>query len=273
MTAKERVRSGLNYPMRGAEQSPLGQVVPARLVPVVATVATIAAMALWPFLMKTLFGLLKKMFAGLLKQRAKKGKKLEQAKLEYRVLGFRLRPAELTAILVGAVIYGLAICYTLKGWALTSSFIVTQELLVVALAFSRGFVRFVYERTVGLPTRFKFWPGGGLLCFVSAYLGNTLGTVGFELESAKGREQLAMKLKSWLVLASFLLALGFFTANLLHPDKILQSGRVITSGMALGDIMPVAPMAGQKIYQWRKGIWAVLFLLITPTYFAINFFI
>src|SRR5207248_686035 len=73
LTPEERVRLGRNFPMQGTVQSPLKRVVPPRLVPAVATLAVVGGMAIWPFLVKTITGLLKKLLAGRLKGRAKKG--------------------------------------------------------------------------------------------------------------------------------------------------------------------------------------------------------
>ena len=125
------------------------------------------------------------------------------------------------------------------------------------------------------------WPLG-VMYFASkreasqgALLGNTLGTVGFEVEAAGTPEQAnrAMKMKVWLTFLTLLIAVGFFAANVIHPDKMLQSGRVMTAGMALGEVIPINPMPGLKIYKWHRGIWAGLFLLVVPTFFLINFFL
>ena len=71
----------------------------------------------------------------------------------------------------------------------------------VAIYFSRSVVRFVYERAFKLTTQYKFWPGGGFLCLGSAYLGATLGTVGFELEAANSPDdsERIVRMKAWLI--------------------------------------------------------------------------
>ncbi len=276
MTPAQRIETGKNYPMVATAQSPLARVgLNPRLVPAIATLLTLGAMSVWPFLMKTLLGLLKKLAAALLKNRAKKSQKLERDKIEWELFGFRIRPAELVALIIAAATYGLAVCYSLKGWKLDSRFVLYEELLVIAIYYARSTVRFVYERWTGLTTRYTFWPGGGILCLASAYFGNTLGTVGFELDAAKGKEDAArlVKIKVWMLLLALAMAIGFFAANLFHPDKILQSGRVITSGMALGEVMPMSPMPGLKIFRWRRSVWATLFVLVVPTFFLINFFL
>lgn len=269
-----RVRSGKNYPMQGAMQSPLTRIgIPAKAVPAVATVAAVGATAFWPFLIKTLTGLLKSVLGSYLKNRAKKNKKVDDKQRHVTVLGFRVRPAELGSLFLAATVYGLAVCYTLKGWKLDSIFVLRQETLVLAIYYSRSFIRFAYERMFGLVTQFRFWPGGGLLCLASAYLGNTLGTVGYDLEAAKSPEaaERAIRLKVWLIIIALGMALAFFTANWLYPQKVLQSGRVMTSGMALAEILPITPMPGQKIYRWRRNVWVLLCVVVVPTFFLINF--
>ena len=86
---------------KGAEESPLRALgVPAAAVPAIATVlATVGSMAIWPFLVKTLTGLLKGFVAAFIKNRAKKGKKVDASARSFVIAGFRLRPAELGALL------------------------------------------------------------------------------------------------------------------------------------------------------------------------------
>ena len=247
-------------------QSPLARLgIPVKAVPAVATAATVGATAFWPFLLKTLIGLFKGVIGGYVKNWGKKNKKIETNQRQYVLLGLHIRPRELFALFIGAVIYGLAVCYTAKGWKLDRTFVLPQETLIVAIYYFRSLIRFFYERAFNVVTQFRFWPTGSLLCLASAYLGNTLGTVGYDLESAKGPEaaERAVRLKVWLLLIALGLALGFFFANWIYPQKILQSGRIMTSGMALGEIMPIAPLPGLRIYKWRRGVWALLFAIIS----------
>jgi hypothetical protein len=72
-------------------------------------------------------------------------------------------------------------------------------------------------------------------------------------------------------LMALVLAVGFFVANLHAPAKMLQSGRLMLSGTALAEILPIDPMPGLKIYKWRRIIWIALFLAVVPTFFLINF--
>jgi hypothetical protein len=137
----------------------------------------------------------------------------------------------------------------------------------------RSLVRFVYERQVGLVTVFRFWPAGGLICLVSAYLGTMMATGNYELE-ATGRPdaaRYAARLRVGIVLATLGLALGFFAANWYSPHKVLQMGRIVASGIVLSEVLPVAPMPGLRIYKWSRRIWALLFVLVVPTYFLVNF--
>ncbi len=190
-------------------------------------------MAFWPFLIKTLTGLLKGVIGGLLKNRAKKGQKVDATQRAFTLAGFVIRPMELTSLLIAALVYGLAVCYTLQGWKMALPFVRTQELLVVVIYFSRSVVRFIYERTFKLTTQYKFWVGGGLLCLGSAYLGNTLGTVGYELESSKGPEDAAriVKMKTWLLVLALAMAVGFCIANRMAPAKLqVWAGHDVRNG-------------------------------------------
>jgi len=259
--------------MEGTEDSPLTKMgVPAQAVPVVATVATAGVMAIWPFITKTVMGLLKTIFASLIKNRAKKTRKVDKAPRVLLVLGYRLRPIELGSLLVAAVVYGLAVTYAFQGKNLKPSFLAGQESLVLLIYYSRSIVRFTYERFFKLATQYKFWAGGAFLCLGSAYLGNALSTVGFEVEATMSKEdaERIVRMKAWLIVLAVAMAIGFGVANLHAPTKILQSGRVMMSGMALGEILPVNPMPGLKIFKWRPGIWALLFAVVVPTFVLLN---
>lgn len=272
----ERVRRGKNDRMQGTAQSPLARLgIPLKAVPAVATATALGFMTVWPFLSKTLTVLFKGLVAGLLKKRVKKGKKVNLDHRQFVLLGFHLRPAELAALFLGAVVYGLAVCYALKGWQLDSGFLLRQELLVLLIYGLRSFIRFLYERVFGIVTQFRFWLAGSLLCLGSAILGNTLHTVGYELEATDGKEaaQRVVKMKAWLIIAVLFMAVDLCIANLWYPERSLQSARLITSGMALAEVLPVAPMPGLAIYKWRRSVWLLLFLLVVPAFFLMNFFL
>ena len=271
---RARIESGENLPLEAVAESPLAKVgVPPQAVPAVATVATVGVMALWPFLAKTVAGLLKGFVAAFLKTRAKKGLTVDKTQRKWNLGGFIIRPAELGALLLGALIYGLGVCYAFQGRKMSPSFLFGQEALVILIYYSRSFVRFGYERVFKISTQYRFWPGGGMLCLASAYLGNTLGTVGYELEEASSPEdaQKIAKMKAWLIVISLLMAVAFCVANLMSPAKILQSGRVMLSGMALAEILPITPMPGKKIFAWNPLVWVLLVILVIPTFVAINF--
>lgn len=271
---KARIDSGENLPLAGPAESPIAKLgVPPEAVPIAATTVTVGAMALWPFLLKTLTGLLKAVFGSFLKTRAKKGQKIDKTQKAIHVMGFVVRPAELAALLFGALIYGLGVCYAFQGRNLKPSFLVGQEALVVLIYYSRSAVRFAYERAFKITTQYKFWPGGGLLCLASAYLGNTLGTVGYELEETTSPEDAdrIVKMKAWLLVISLGLAFAFAAANILAPAKIFQSGRVMMSGMALAEILPITPMPGAKILKWSAGVWGLLCVGVAVSFILLNF--
>lgn len=273
-TPEERVRSGKNHPMQGAIQSPLASVgIPPAAVPAVATVLSVGAMAIWPTLLKSIATLLKGLIAGRLKARAKRDKKIDPNQRRFVVMGFVLRPVELGSLLVASCIYGLALCYALKGWALDPVLVLQQTLIVIGIYFLRSFLRFLYERRFGLVTVFRFWPAGCVICLCSALLGGTLATSGYELESAQDPEaaERLIRLKAGLLIITFGMAMVFFLANLFFPQKFFQMGRLLTSGIALAEVFPLTPMPGLRIYQWRRPVWAILFAVIVPAFFVINF--
>jgi hypothetical protein len=260
--------------MEGITESPLAKLgIPPKAVPAAAAVVAAGLMVIWTPLLKAITGILKSLIAGRLKTRAKKGQKIDEAVRVVEVLCLQVRPAEIGAICVAALLYGIAVCYVLQGRKMQRAFVFRQELLVLAIYQARSAVRFGYERITNLKTQFRFWPGGGFLCLASAYLGNALGTVGYEIEGTGNPDDAKriVKMKVWLLTFAFVMAIGFCVANLVAPGKFLQSARVMMSGAALAEIMPITPMPGQKIWAWNKTVWAVLFVLVVPGFFVMNF--
>lgn len=280
-TEAETPEKEANFPMDGVQKSPLRSLgVPAPAVPVVATAVSVSLLALWPSLAKagdsalrTLGTILRQVISTHLRVWAKRGKKLDEEERYFNVFGFRLRPLELLSLAATAAVYGLALAYLLVGWALSPQLVLWQILAALSILLVRSLVRFVYERQVGLVTVFRFWPAGGLFCLLSAYLGTMMATGNYELEAA-GRPDSAKhaaRLRVGIVLVTLGLAFGFFSANLHHPHKVLQMGRLVASGIVLSEVLPVTPMPGLRIYKWRRSIWALLFGIVVPAYFLMNF--
>ena len=263
-----------NPELQGAAESPIAALgVPVKAVPAVATVATAGVMALWPAILKVLTGLFKSFLGAKFKDRGKQREKFDPDMRTYNVLGLPIRPVELRAILLAALVYGLAVCYAFQGKRMERGFVLSQEGLVLAIYYARALVRFVYERRYKLSTQYRFWFGGGILCLASAYMGNTLGTVGFELEGPARPEDKnrGVKMKVVLIVVAVVFAVIFFALNKRAPSKMLQSGRVMMAGAALAEILPISPMPGKKIFDWQKSAWAVLAALVVSVYVLTNF--
>lgn len=260
--------------MTGVEDSPLAKLgVPAAAVPAAATVVATGFIAFWPALLKTLTGLAKAFAAAFLKNRGKKTKKVDPEARSYQVLGLAIRPVEVGAIAIAAFVYGIAVCYVFQGRKMEAGFVARQEGLVLAIYFTRSIARFVYERVQKITTQYHFWFAGGLMCLASAYLGTALGTVGFETEASSGPADAKriVTMKAWLLGLAFILAVAFCLLNMASPAKVFQSGRLMMSGAALAEVLPITPMPGKKIFDANKRLWLALFLVVVPGFFVINF--
>ena len=127
---KARIDSGENLPLAGPAESPLAKLgVPPAAVPIAATTVTVGAMALWPLLLKTLTGLLKAVFGSFLKTRAKKGQKIDKTQKAIHVMGFVVRPAELAALMFGALNYGNTLRWNIRAQSAADS--AAQGLLTI----------------------------------------------------------------------------------------------------------------------------------------------
>ena len=78
-------------------------------------------------------------------------------------------------------------------------------------------------------------------------------------------------MKAWLLGISLGLAFAFAAANILAPAKIFQSGRVMMSGMALAEILPITPMPGAKILKWNASVWGLLCVGVAVSFILLNF--
>jgi hypothetical protein len=275
---KARIESGANVELKGPTDSPLAKIgLPPAAVPVVAAATTAAAIGLWPLLLKTLLGLLKGVGKGVVadyfKKRAKKGQKVKAERRFFLMLGLRIRPAELGHVAAGALVYGGAVYYAMFGIKLDSPVLARQEALVLMFYGVRSLVRFTYEQAYGIVTEFRFWPTGSLLSLGSAYLGNTLSLVGYELSTAKTptEEARLVKMSASVISIAVALASMFYALNSIHPTVFFQSGLLACSGSALSDILPVKPLTGYKIWSYDKRLWAGLFVVIAPLFVFVNF--
>ncbi|MEZ4367667.1 MAG: hypothetical protein R2939_15530 [Kofleriaceae bacterium] len=238
-----------------------------------AAAATAAAVGIWPILMKVLMGFLKGLLAGRLKDRAKKKQKVRLDQRSYRVMGMNVRPREVLHLTIGALVYGFAVYYAMFGWSLRSNALGRQETLVFMFGMVRLVIRYVYERIYGIVSEYRFWAGGGVLALGSAYMGNALNTVGFELNTAQTDEEKRrmLKLSVVMILVSLGLAVVFFLANRSHPTTFFQCGVLASTGSCLTDMLPAKPMTGQKIWAESKLLYAGLAALVLPAFFLLNF--
>ena len=50
-----------------------------------------------------------------------------------------------------------------------------------------------------------------------------------------------------------------------------RRARLMMSGAALAEVLPISPMPGHKIFGANKRLWLALFLVVVPGFFVINF--
>ncbi|MBI5227064.1 hypothetical protein HY988_00615 [Candidatus Micrarchaeota archaeon] len=265
-----------NMRMEGIENSPLVALgIPPKYVPPVATAVSLVLLAFLPNLLTALTGFLKVYAAGFLKSKAKEGKKpSELIDKGTKILGFTIRLREFVALVIGAIVYGLAVSYTFKGFKIDFLLVFYAIAFATILYYARTLMRMLFERIYKLRSEFHVWKSGCGICWISAILGNTLQTTGYELEDATPENQGKLaKMKAFIILITMVLGIALFVANFVHPTKTLQLFRMIASGLALTEIMPIKPMPGVSIKKWNWIIWILLFLLIVPTYFLINFYL
>jgi Zn-dependent protease len=154
-------------------------------------------------------------------------------------------------------------------------------LVVSFIAVALGF--FLHEmghrylaRKYGYYAEFKMWPFGLLLAMVFSLLGFVFAAPGAVLIHPKadiwGQSTSIDKKKFGIVsligpLANMVLAAVFFVLHLIAPISIASVevfvlAMQINVWLALFNMIPFPPLDGQKVFAWRKDMWAVLFFAL-----------
>ncbi len=264
-----------NIRMVGIENSPLVALgIPPQFVPPVAVAISLLLVALWPRIMTALTDFIGIFVSGFARKKVKEGKKVSSHNDGFKFFGFHIVPIELLAIFGAALVYGLAVSYTFKGLVFDIQILEYAIGFSIILYYARTLVGMIIANIYKLHSEFRLWPSGCGICLVGAFLGTPLETTGYELaeESHENHTKFA-KMEAFVILITFAIALVIFIINFIHPTEPFEVFRAIASGVALAEIMPFKPMPGVSIKKWNWIIWLILFLLIVPTYFLINFYL
>lgn len=256
-----------NLPKNGIKNSPLALLLPEALVPPLAFLLSVLALAAMPVIRIYL--------AGVFKAKEREKVEVQEKFTGIHLFGIPIRFRELVAVFLGAFFYALGITYLFTGpsWELIPMGIAAVAFVAV-LYYLRSIVRWVFDSIYKTHSEYTFWKAGGALCWISAIFGFTLQTPGFEAEKIPKEMEGKAALMRWGVLsAAMLVALLLFVANLLNPNPYLQVFQTVASAIAVTEILPFAPMPGVAIKRWNFWLWAVTFSTFIPAYFLINFYI
>ncbi|MBI5227063.1 hypothetical protein HY988_00610 [Candidatus Micrarchaeota archaeon] len=269
------LRGYKNIKMQARHKSPLVTLgLSPDYVPLVASAISSALLLLWPNILIISGTFLKVYSAGFLKSKAKEKTSIEEVAEHANKFGFTIRLKEILGLLIATLVYGIAVSYAFTGLEVDFEILFYAIIFAGALFSLRTVIRFLFERFFKLKSVFSLWKEGCGICLVSAVLGNTLQTTGYELEEANTENQKKLALMKFsITFITMLLAVIIFFINLESPDKILQVFIAIASGLAFTEVIPIAPMPGAAIKKWNLWVWCIIFILIVATYFLINFYL
>jgi len=256
------VRGFANLYRQGLQYSPLSAIMPEAYVPIAATGISALFLSLW--------GLVRTWLERLILGAGKKGKKPKPAPL---LLGINVR--EVLSAMASCTVIAIAITWVFAGptWGFIPLFFVN---LFVALFTIIGheLIHLMFSRMMGLKTEYTLWYSGSVFTLVSAFLGNPFGVAGFLVEekTPETRRRFGvMKLSA--PIASILIASFFAVVNLFFPWDVFQMIYMLSSMLAMVEIMPFEPLDGHDIFNWNVFVWFFSFCFISAAYLTINFVI
>jgi hypothetical protein len=256
-----------NLPRTSAQKSPLANFMPVEYVPAAATVASVSLLWLWNLLSKIFGKVFRKILAAKILKYFKK-KSIKEHFKGFHMWGIRIKFREWLSILTAAIIFAVAISYTYVQNNLLN--LLLSIVIVNGIIYTiRHLTRLVMDKRHDLHTEYHVWIFGALLTIFSGWLGNTFSLAGYTLSDEKNTKKEG-KIKYFINLITFLMALIFFVWNFLTPAVILQMCVILSITISFLQMFPITPFAGKTVIKWNKFIWLITFIPMALVYIAVN---
>ncbi|OPY26200.1 MAG: hypothetical protein A4E28_02658 [Methanocella sp. PtaU1.Bin125] len=189
-----------------------------------------------------------------------------------------LSGAELVAIALSAVLFGLA-------YLIAKRIDLFQLDNLILYIFIAGFVMSLhdlahryYARKYQSVAEYKVWGFGTVIAFLTAFFFGVTYAVPARTV-INGASKMGLKEQAIVFLSgpmiSAILALAFLLlvpfGGLLKTIGLLGGSMNLLS--AVYSLTPFQPMDGNKVYRWKKGIWAAVFVPLLLLYLGITIFV
>jgi len=260
------VRGFRNIERESARLSPLAKIMPVAYVPAAASIIAI--------ILAYLVSFIKKFLAAHITSLGKKRAQIKEEYLGFGIKHFHFKVREYIAILIGASVFGMAIALSYTGLqsAVLETFRLTLVVCLVIFALKES-IRLLLSYVMKIHAEFKFWLPGAVISLIGGFLGNTLNTTAFVLE-VKDKEfsfDKSAKIKYAVVLSVFIAGTVFFVLNFLFPSRLYQMIMASTTTLGMAEIIPVRPLQGQIIREWKPWLWFFTFIFMAILYVLMNF--
>jgi len=261
-----------NVARLGPERSPLAKFMPPAAAVATASLLSVFLASLWSYISGPVRVVAAKLLTGWRKKKAS----IKREPKSFSVGRFSMKYRELLAILVGAVVYGLAVTLAVTGLGIPIFEVLKISIIGAIVFFTvREIGRILMCFFMDLHTEYLLWFPGAFFAVLTGYLGNTLNTPGFVVEH-KDKEVLFNRytlIKYLIVLGTFIISVTFFVLNILTPSTGLQLFAIISSTYAATEILPFRPCPGKDIMKWRPILHIISLVIFFSSYILFNFVI
>jgi hypothetical protein len=253
----------------GPKRSPLSQVLDKRLIPIVATVATITLLHIFNLFSSTISEFLFDFTSEKVGERKKKKHRFERRQKTSKTAQYA---KETISILIAIIVLSLSLSWT---WSANLSHFYSLfmiNIFVVSLFYLlREGLRLHYSRKYNLNTEHVFWPLGSILTFFSTLLGNTFSLASYIALENEEKEKRYSKMYFTIFIILFSLTLLTYILNIYFASQILQMFYVFTIMAVFIDMTPIEPMDGYEVKKHNVKKWVALYIPVFIVYIIIMF--
>ena len=255
------------------EKSPLNIILPKEMVPLAATITTVATIGLWQ-----LFGsIIIEFLSDYSSERFidfKSNKKVLSGRLDkFRIPYIPLTTTEIFNIFIAVLVFSIALSWT---WGSSLGEILSLFILnIVIIGFIyvfRELLRVRYSSKLNIRTYHILWPFGAVLTIASSFLGNTFSLASYNTAENEDDGRYAMMLFNSNIIF-YVIATIIFTINLIVSNVVFQMIFIFLIMTLAIDMTPLKPMDGDIIRKWSTKKWMLLYLIILISYVLMIFVI
>lgn len=254
---------------KGPERSVLSSFMDKRIVPVIATIASISILQIVNLFGSTISEFFFDYTSEHLGERKKKKHQFQKEKISKKHLRYL---KEFASILIAIIVFSLSLSWT---WSINLNHFYSLffiNLIVVCLFYLiREGLRIHYSKKYELYTEHVFWPLGSVLTFFSTILGNTFSLASYTALENEEKEKRYSKMYYTIFKILFVITLLAYTVNIYLVSEMIQMFSVFTIMALFIDMTPIHPMDGYEVKKNDTKRWVALYIPVFIMYVIIMF--